>query len=171
MTCFFFLGLFSWVEYNFKYLKSNHQQYKVYTYTDKFHCFTFYCHKLHRLFEGTCSDTIFWVIFLSEIHCVFFLDLPQDDEPIRGGADGRGNSHLRKFLSQRHKKLPWKPEVNFDLYTLFIIPSPLPCFLCSFEPLPFIPQTDNNNYFKVFLCFQAAHHLKLAGPLRRLPVH
>lgn len=37
-------------------------------------------------------------------------DEAADDEPIRGGADGRGNSHLRKFLSQRHKKLPWKPE-------------------------------------------------------------
>ncbi|XP_072292129.1 N-acetyl-beta-glucosaminyl-glycoprotein 4-beta-N-acetylgalactosaminyltransferase 1 [Eucyclogobius newberryi] len=37
-------------------------------------------------------------------------DEAADDEPIRGGADGRGSTHLRKFLSQRHKKLPWKQE-------------------------------------------------------------
>ncbi|KAK5902521.1 hypothetical protein CesoFtcFv8_007765 [Champsocephalus esox] len=33
-----------------------------------------------------------------------------DDEPITGGADGRHHTPIRKFLSQRHKKLPWKPE-------------------------------------------------------------
>lgn len=32
-------------------------------------------------------------------------DEAADDEP-----NGRGSSHLRKFLSQHHKKLPWKPE-------------------------------------------------------------
>ncbi|TNN87938.1 hypothetical protein EYF80_001902 [Liparis tanakae] len=34
----------------------------------------------------------------------------RDDEPIAGGADGREHSSIRKFLSQHHKKLPWKPE-------------------------------------------------------------
>ncbi|KAI3371509.1 hypothetical protein L3Q82_024090 [Scortum barcoo] len=34
----------------------------------------------------------------------------RDDEPITGGADGRDHTHIRKFLSQRHKKLPWKQE-------------------------------------------------------------
>ncbi|XP_029010136.1 N-acetyl-beta-glucosaminyl-glycoprotein 4-beta-N-acetylgalactosaminyltransferase 1 [Betta splendens] len=33
-----------------------------------------------------------------------------DDEPITGGADSRDQSRVRKFLSQHHKKLPWKPE-------------------------------------------------------------
>ncbi|KAG8012516.1 N-acetyl-beta-glucosaminyl-glycoprotein 4-beta-N-acetylgalactosaminyltransferase 1, partial [Nibea albiflora] len=33
-----------------------------------------------------------------------------DDEPITGGADGRVHTHIRKFLNQHHKKLPWKPE-------------------------------------------------------------
>lgn len=40
---------------------------------------------------------------------MFFLF--KDDEPITGGADGRDNTHVRKFLSQQHKKIPWKPEV------------------------------------------------------------
>ncbi|XP_029951387.1 N-acetyl-beta-glucosaminyl-glycoprotein 4-beta-N-acetylgalactosaminyltransferase 1 [Salarias fasciatus] len=33
-----------------------------------------------------------------------------DDEPIAGGSDGRDHAHVRKFLNQNHKKLPWKPE-------------------------------------------------------------
>ncbi|XP_075994898.1 N-acetyl-beta-glucosaminyl-glycoprotein 4-beta-N-acetylgalactosaminyltransferase 1 [Genypterus blacodes] len=33
-----------------------------------------------------------------------------DDEPITGMNDGRDHTHVRKFLTQRHKKLPWKPE-------------------------------------------------------------
>ncbi|XP_030588260.1 N-acetyl-beta-glucosaminyl-glycoprotein 4-beta-N-acetylgalactosaminyltransferase 1 [Archocentrus centrarchus] len=33
-----------------------------------------------------------------------------DDEPMTAGADGRDHSHIRKFLSQHTKKLPWKPE-------------------------------------------------------------
>ncbi|XP_062246745.1 N-acetyl-beta-glucosaminyl-glycoprotein 4-beta-N-acetylgalactosaminyltransferase 1 [Platichthys flesus] len=37
-------------------------------------------------------------------------DEAADDEPITGGADGRGHTRIRKFLSQRHKKMPWKPE-------------------------------------------------------------
>ncbi|XP_058501779.1 N-acetyl-beta-glucosaminyl-glycoprotein 4-beta-N-acetylgalactosaminyltransferase 1 [Solea solea] len=37
-------------------------------------------------------------------------DEAADDEPITGRAIGRGHTHIRKFLSQRHKKLPWKPE-------------------------------------------------------------
>ncbi|KAK7891737.1 hypothetical protein WMY93_023700 [Mugilogobius chulae] len=37
-------------------------------------------------------------------------DEAADDEPIRSGADGRTSTHLRKFLNQHHKKLPWKPE-------------------------------------------------------------
>ncbi|GLD60192.1 N-acetyl-beta-glucosaminyl-glycoprotein 4-beta-N-acetylgalactosaminyltransferase 1, partial [Lates japonicus] len=37
-------------------------------------------------------------------------DEAADDEPITGGADGRDHTHIRKFLSQRHKKLPWKLE-------------------------------------------------------------
>ncbi|XP_049430731.1 N-acetyl-beta-glucosaminyl-glycoprotein 4-beta-N-acetylgalactosaminyltransferase 1 isoform X1 [Epinephelus fuscoguttatus] len=37
-------------------------------------------------------------------------DEAADDEPITGGADGRDHTRIRKFLSQRHKKLPWKPE-------------------------------------------------------------
>ncbi|XP_067445400.1 N-acetyl-beta-glucosaminyl-glycoprotein 4-beta-N-acetylgalactosaminyltransferase 1 [Thunnus thynnus] len=37
-------------------------------------------------------------------------DEAADDEPITGGADGRDYTHIRKFLAQRHKKLPWKPE-------------------------------------------------------------
>ncbi|XP_029992424.1 N-acetyl-beta-glucosaminyl-glycoprotein 4-beta-N-acetylgalactosaminyltransferase 1 [Sphaeramia orbicularis] len=37
-------------------------------------------------------------------------DEAADEEPITGRAEGRGHSHIRKFLSQRHKKLPWKPE-------------------------------------------------------------
>lgn len=37
-------------------------------------------------------------------------DEAADDEPITGGADGRDHTHIRKFLAQRHKKLPWKPE-------------------------------------------------------------
>lgn len=40
-------------------------------------------------------------------HSVLF----QDDDPITGGANGRENILVRKFLSQRHKKVPWKPEV------------------------------------------------------------
>lgn len=41
------------------------------------------------------------------LHSVLF----QDDDPITGGADGRENIRVRKFLSERHKKVPWKPEV------------------------------------------------------------
>ncbi|XP_060892529.1 N-acetyl-beta-glucosaminyl-glycoprotein 4-beta-N-acetylgalactosaminyltransferase 1 [Labrus mixtus] len=37
-------------------------------------------------------------------------DEAADDEPITGRADGRDHTHIRKFLSQRHKKMPWKPE-------------------------------------------------------------
>ncbi|KAM4618291.1 N-acetyl-beta-glucosaminyl-glycoprotein 4-beta-N-acetylgalactosaminyltransferase 1 [Polymixia lowei] len=37
-------------------------------------------------------------------------DEAADDEPITGGADGRDYTHIRKFLSQRHKKMPWKTE-------------------------------------------------------------
>ncbi|KAM4573010.1 N-acetyl-beta-glucosaminyl-glycoprotein 4-beta-N-acetylgalactosaminyltransferase 1 isoform 1-T1 [Odontesthes bonariensis] len=33
-----------------------------------------------------------------------------DDEPIARRAAGRDHTHVRKFLSQHHKKLPWKPE-------------------------------------------------------------
>ncbi|AWP08720.1 putative N-acetyl-beta-glucosaminyl-glycoprotein 4-beta-N-acetylgalactosaminyltransferase 1 [Scophthalmus maximus] len=38
------------------------------------------------------------------------MERSQDDEPITGGAGGRGHTHIRRFLSQRHNKLPWKPE-------------------------------------------------------------
>lgn len=41
------------------------------------------------------------------LHSVSF----QDDDPITGGADGRENIRVRKFLSERHKMVPWKPEV------------------------------------------------------------
>ncbi|XP_056137979.1 LOW QUALITY PROTEIN: N-acetyl-beta-glucosaminyl-glycoprotein 4-beta-N-acetylgalactosaminyltransferase 1 [Lampris incognitus] len=34
----------------------------------------------------------------------------REDEPMTGGPDGRDHAHMRKFLSQRHKKMPWKPE-------------------------------------------------------------
>ncbi|KAK9517407.1 hypothetical protein VZT92_025280 [Zoarces viviparus] len=37
-------------------------------------------------------------------------DEAADDEPITGEGDGRDHTSIRKFLSQRHKKLPWKPE-------------------------------------------------------------
>ncbi|XP_041853918.1 N-acetyl-beta-glucosaminyl-glycoprotein 4-beta-N-acetylgalactosaminyltransferase 1 [Melanotaenia boesemani] len=37
-------------------------------------------------------------------------DEAADDEPITAGADGRDHTHVWKFLSQQHKKLPWKPE-------------------------------------------------------------
>ncbi|XP_037539106.1 N-acetyl-beta-glucosaminyl-glycoprotein 4-beta-N-acetylgalactosaminyltransferase 1 [Nematolebias whitei] len=37
-------------------------------------------------------------------------DEAADDEPITGGAVGRDHTHIRKFLIQHHKKLPWKPE-------------------------------------------------------------
>ncbi|KAM3869887.1 N-acetyl-beta-glucosaminyl-glycoprotein 4-beta-N-acetylgalactosaminyltransferase 1 [Diretmus argenteus] len=37
-------------------------------------------------------------------------DEAAEDEPITGRANGRDHTHIRKFLSQRHKKLPWKPE-------------------------------------------------------------
>uniref|UniRef100_A0A3Q3XD94 Beta-1,4-N-acetylgalactosaminyltransferase n=1 Tax=Mola mola TaxID=94237 RepID=A0A3Q3XD94_MOLML len=34
----------------------------------------------------------------------------EDDDPIIGGVDGRDHVRVRNFLSQHHKKLPWKPE-------------------------------------------------------------
>ncbi|KAM6937454.1 N-acetyl-beta-glucosaminyl-glycoprotein 4-beta-N-acetylgalactosaminyltransferase 1 [Xenentodon cancila] len=37
-------------------------------------------------------------------------DEAADDEPITGGTEGRDQTHVRKFLSQHHQKLPWKPE-------------------------------------------------------------
>ncbi|KAK2918049.1 N-acetyl-beta-glucosaminyl-glycoprotein 4-beta-N-acetylgalactosaminyltransferase 1 isoform X2 [Channa argus] len=37
-------------------------------------------------------------------------DEAADDDPIAGGGDGREHSRIRKFLSQQHKKLQWKPE-------------------------------------------------------------
>uniref|UniRef100_A0A087X6I6 Beta-1,4-N-acetylgalactosaminyltransferase n=1 Tax=Poecilia formosa TaxID=48698 RepID=A0A087X6I6_POEFO len=37
-------------------------------------------------------------------------DEAADDEPIIGGADSRDQTHIRKFLSQKQKKLLWKPE-------------------------------------------------------------
>ncbi|XP_068170268.1 N-acetyl-beta-glucosaminyl-glycoprotein 4-beta-N-acetylgalactosaminyltransferase 1 [Antennarius striatus] len=37
-------------------------------------------------------------------------DEAADDEPATGGAGGRDQSRIRRFLSQHHKKLPWKPE-------------------------------------------------------------
>ncbi|XP_047452410.1 N-acetyl-beta-glucosaminyl-glycoprotein 4-beta-N-acetylgalactosaminyltransferase 1 [Mugil cephalus] len=37
-------------------------------------------------------------------------DEAADDEAITGGADGKDQTHIRRFLSQHHKKLPWKPE-------------------------------------------------------------
>ncbi|XP_061532771.1 N-acetyl-beta-glucosaminyl-glycoprotein 4-beta-N-acetylgalactosaminyltransferase 1 isoform X1 [Phycodurus eques] len=33
-----------------------------------------------------------------------------DDETIAGVSDSRGHSHIRKFLTEHYKKLPWKPE-------------------------------------------------------------
>ncbi|XP_038873896.1 N-acetyl-beta-glucosaminyl-glycoprotein 4-beta-N-acetylgalactosaminyltransferase 1 [Salvelinus namaycush] len=39
-----------------------------------------------------------------------FSVLLQEDESNAAGADPRDHAHIRKFLSQRHKKLPWKPE-------------------------------------------------------------
>lgn len=41
---------------------------------------------------------------------IYFLFSFKDDDPITGGADGR--DHIQRFLSQRHKKLPWKLEVT-----------------------------------------------------------
>eukprot|EP00063_Salmo_salar_P004517 XP_013979352.1 PREDICTED: N-acetyl-beta-glucosaminyl-glycoprotein 4-beta-N-acetylgalactosaminyltransferase 1 [Salmo salar] len=37
-------------------------------------------------------------------------DDAREDESNAVGADPRDHAHIRKFLSQRHKKLPWKPE-------------------------------------------------------------
>ncbi|XP_034735682.1 N-acetyl-beta-glucosaminyl-glycoprotein 4-beta-N-acetylgalactosaminyltransferase 1 [Etheostoma cragini] len=37
-------------------------------------------------------------------------DEAAEDEQITGGANGRDHHRIRKFLSQGHKKLPWKPE-------------------------------------------------------------
>ncbi|KAM6960515.1 N-acetyl-beta-glucosaminyl-glycoprotein 4-beta-N-acetylgalactosaminyltransferase 1 [Aplochiton taeniatus] len=37
-------------------------------------------------------------------------DDAMDDEAVAGGSDARDHGHIRKFLAQRHKKLPWKPE-------------------------------------------------------------
>ncbi|XP_036007439.1 N-acetyl-beta-glucosaminyl-glycoprotein 4-beta-N-acetylgalactosaminyltransferase 1 [Fundulus heteroclitus] len=37
-------------------------------------------------------------------------DEAADGEPIIGGAESRYQSHIRKFLGQKHKKLLWKPE-------------------------------------------------------------
>ncbi|XP_008310543.1 N-acetyl-beta-glucosaminyl-glycoprotein 4-beta-N-acetylgalactosaminyltransferase 1 [Cynoglossus semilaevis] len=37
-------------------------------------------------------------------------DEAADEEPIPGGRDGRGHARIRLFLSEHHKKLPWKPE-------------------------------------------------------------
>ncbi|KAM9377794.1 N-acetyl-beta-glucosaminyl-glycoprotein 4-beta-N-acetylgalactosaminyltransferase 1 [Pholidichthys leucotaenia] len=37
-------------------------------------------------------------------------DEAADDEPMAGGTEGRDHTHVRKFLSQHFKKLPWKPE-------------------------------------------------------------
>uniref|UniRef100_A0A8C7G0P6 Beta-1,4-N-acetylgalactosaminyltransferase n=1 Tax=Oncorhynchus kisutch TaxID=8019 RepID=A0A8C7G0P6_ONCKI len=37
-------------------------------------------------------------------------DDAREDESNAVGADPRDHGHIRKFLSQRHKKLPWKPE-------------------------------------------------------------
>ncbi|XP_034032758.1 N-acetyl-beta-glucosaminyl-glycoprotein 4-beta-N-acetylgalactosaminyltransferase 1 [Thalassophryne amazonica] len=37
-------------------------------------------------------------------------DEAADDEPVTGGANSRDQTHIHKFLNQRHKKLPWKPE-------------------------------------------------------------
>lgn len=51
--------------------------------------------------------------------CCFLLVSLKDDEPIIGGAESRDQTHIRKFLSQRHKQLPWKPEVTSDLPCLF----------------------------------------------------
>lgn len=48
-----------------------------------------------------CDETGFiWFISLLSF---------KDDDPITGGAEGR--DHIQRFLSQHHKKLPWKPEV------------------------------------------------------------
>lgn len=45
------------------------------------------------------------------VYMIFFnFFFSKDDDPITGGADGR--DHIQRFLSQRHKKLPWKPEVT-----------------------------------------------------------
>ncbi|KAF1387045.1 hypothetical protein PFLUV_G00101200 [Perca fluviatilis] len=37
-------------------------------------------------------------------------DEAADDEQITGGTNGRDHTRIRKFLSQGHKKLPWKVE-------------------------------------------------------------
>ncbi|XP_077372124.1 N-acetyl-beta-glucosaminyl-glycoprotein 4-beta-N-acetylgalactosaminyltransferase 1 [Festucalex cinctus] len=37
-------------------------------------------------------------------------DEAADDEPITGVSNRRSHTHIRKFLAQHHKKLPWKPE-------------------------------------------------------------
>uniref|UniRef100_A0A3B5N1M8 Hexosyltransferase n=1 Tax=Xiphophorus couchianus TaxID=32473 RepID=A0A3B5N1M8_9TELE len=38
----------------------------------------------------------------------------EDDEPIIGGADSRDQTHIRTFLSQKQKKLLWKPELGTE---------------------------------------------------------
>jgi len=71
-------------------------------------------------FSLICS--LSFSIFLTQrglIVLLFLLYIHKDDEPIAGRAAGRDHTHVRKFLSQHHKKLPWKPEVaqkkNSDL--------------------------------------------------------
>ncbi|KAF3689011.1 N-acetyl-beta-glucosaminyl-glycoprotein 4-beta-N-acetylgalactosaminyltransferase 1 [Channa argus] len=52
-----------------------------------------------------------------------------DDDPIAGGGDGRDHSRIRKFLSQQHKKLQWKPEFSSSTAVQeFAFVVLLPCF-------------------------------------------
>lgn len=67
---------------------------------------------------------------------VFF----QDDEPFAGRVARRDHYHIRKFLSQHHKKLPWKPEVIEMILSIRVsAPSSLHLSLSFFFKNPFPP--------------------------------
>ncbi|KAG5273921.1 hypothetical protein AALO_G00157140 [Alosa alosa] len=46
-------------------------------------------------------------------------DEAAEDDPNAMGVDGRDQAEIRKFLTQKQKKLPWKPEVQQTRQLLF----------------------------------------------------
>lgn len=48
--------------------------------------------------------------------CVF---LQQEDEPNAGSVHDKDQAEIRKFLVQKYKKLPWKPEVRVSRLSFY----------------------------------------------------
>lgn len=100
--------------------------------------------------------------------CLFLLFHLKDDEPIAGGTDGRDHTHIRKFLSQHHKKLPWKPEVINIFFLLSCV-----CLFSQvfFNYLPLNPFFNLSDKSITYFAICAFNPLNLTRPLTHTRHH